>query len=126
MAQATYDKNSDTFSLEAALTGTQAVAYIVRPNAVTMDAIRRLRLDPSLHRSYNSGEEQQGKPIPYPLPRGTISMHVRWAALSIQGSVAVMPMPSRRAKLWRQCASSTVVTQWHRGDQRRLGHAQAW
>ena len=71
---------------------TQAVAYIVRPNAFTMDAIRRLRLDPSLHRTYNSGEEQQARPIPYPLLRGTISMHVRWAPLSLPGRVAVMPM----------------------------------
>ncbi len=68
----------------------QAVAYIVRPNALTMDAIRRLRLDPSLHRTFYSGEEQQGRPIPYPLPRGTISMHVRWATLLLLDSAAVM------------------------------------
>ena len=55
----------------------QAVAYIVRPNALTMDAIGRLRMDPSLHRTYHSGEEQSDTALPYPLPRGTISMHVR-------------------------------------------------
>ena len=59
----------------------QAVAYIVRPNALTMGAISRLRKDPGLHRTYHSGEHQADRAMPYPLPKGTISMHVRCVSL---------------------------------------------
>ena len=53
----------------------------MRPNALAMDSIKRMRLDPSMHKTHHLGEEQAGRAIPYPLPRGTISMHVRCAVM---------------------------------------------
>ncbi len=54
----------------------QAVAYIVRPNAPTMEAIRALRMDTSLQQVYYQSKLQE-EVMPYPLPPGTVSMHVR-------------------------------------------------
>ena len=58
----------------------QAAAYIIRPNNYTMAKIRRLRMNPALHNVWQYGRAATHLSVPYPLPPGTISMHVRRAA----------------------------------------------
>jgi hypothetical protein len=55
----------------------QAAAYIIRPNNYTMAKIRRLRMNPKLHNVWQHGKAAAHLEVPYPLPPGTISMHVR-------------------------------------------------
>ena len=55
----------------------QAAAYIIRPNNHTMAKIRRLRMNPKLHNVWQHGRAATHLEVPYPLPPGTISMHVR-------------------------------------------------
>ena len=55
----------------------QAAAYIIRPNNHTMAKIRRLRMNPKLHNVWQYGKAATHLSVPYPLPPGTISMHVR-------------------------------------------------
>ena len=55
----------------------QAVAYLVRPNAPTLAAVRALRLNPDMHQVARNGDVQKAVGVPFPLPAGTISMHVR-------------------------------------------------
>ena len=55
----------------------QAAAYIIRPNAPTMAAITALRMNTSLTHVWQNGQLQPGLTMPYPLPQGTVSMHVR-------------------------------------------------
>lgn len=55
----------------------QAVAYLVRPNAPTLAAVRALRLNSALHQVARNGKVQKSALVPFPLPPGTISMHVR-------------------------------------------------
>ena len=55
----------------------QAAAYIIRPNNHTMAKIRRLRQNPALHHVWQNGRPATHMTVPYPLPAGTISMHVR-------------------------------------------------
>ena len=50
----------------------------MRPNAPTMAAIRELRMDTSLQQVYYQSKLQEGEVMPYPLPPGTVSMHVRY------------------------------------------------
>ena len=49
----------------------------MRPNAPTMEAIRALRMDTSLQQVYYQTKLQEEEVMPYPLPPGTVSMHVR-------------------------------------------------
>jgi len=55
----------------------QAAAYIIRPNNHTMAKIWRLRTNRHLHRVWQHGEPVMSLTVPYPLPPGTVSMHVR-------------------------------------------------
>ncbi len=55
----------------------QAAAYIIRPNNHTMAKIWRLRQNPALHHVWQNGRPATHLSVPYPLPAGTISMHVR-------------------------------------------------
>ncbi len=55
----------------------QAAAYIIRPNNHTMAKIWRLRQNPALHHVWQYGRPATHLSVPYPLPAGTISMHVR-------------------------------------------------
>ena len=56
----------------------QAAAYIIRPNNHTMAKIWRLRQNPALHHVWQNGRPATHLSVPYPLPAGTISMHVRY------------------------------------------------
>ena len=62
-----------------ALCALQAVAYLVRPNAPTLAAIRTMRLDTAMHQVACAGARQPNETVPFPLPPGTISIHVRCA-----------------------------------------------
>ena len=55
----------------------QAVAYLVRPNAPTLAAVRAMRLNPAMHQVARNGELNNTATVPFPLPPGTISIHVR-------------------------------------------------
>ncbi|KAK6336527.1 hypothetical protein TWF696_002077 [Orbilia brochopaga] len=57
----------------------QAASYIMRFNARTMAELRRKRMDESLQHSVRSDGEtvKEGSEIPFPLPAGSVSMHVR-------------------------------------------------
>ena len=84
----------------------QAVAYIVRPNAPTMDAIRALRMDTSLQQVYYQSKLQEEEVMPYPLPPGTVSMHVR--SLS-QALVATLTPSALARQLEGICSLSSVA-----------------
>lgn len=57
-------------------------AYIMRPNGAAMQRLRELRMDPKLHKGFSllkgenpaSGDELA---MPFPVPEGAFSMHVR-------------------------------------------------
>ncbi|KAJ3170493.1 hypothetical protein HDU87_008726 [Geranomyces variabilis] len=55
----------------------QSAAYLSRLNAATSDALRSLRLDPTLHRTWTHDDDRPYLAAPYPLPRGTMNLHVR-------------------------------------------------
>ncbi|KAJ3151985.1 hypothetical protein HDU89_001630 [Geranomyces variabilis] len=55
----------------------QSAAYLSRLNAETSDALRVLRLDPTLHRTWTHDDDRPYLSAPYPLPRGTMNLHVR-------------------------------------------------
>ncbi|KAI8586596.1 hypothetical protein BDZ88DRAFT_509668 [Geranomyces variabilis] len=55
----------------------QSAAYLSRLNAKTSDALRALRLDPTLHRTWTHDDDRPYLSAPYPLPRGTMNLHVR-------------------------------------------------
>lgn len=56
----------------------QATAYIARMNARTREVLGRLRLDPSMHNAFvRIDDKVQKLNMPFPLPPGTIDMHVR-------------------------------------------------
>jgi len=54
----------------------QSGAYLMRLNANTSDLIKQLRLDPKLHQEWVRGTHESKIP-PFPLPAGTMNMHVR-------------------------------------------------
>lgn len=56
----------------------QAAAYVMRPNAVAMERLKTLRTDTSLNRGLIVTEEgSTAVDMPFPLPDGSWSMHVR-------------------------------------------------
>ena len=55
----------------------QAAAYIIRPNAPTIAAMSALRMNASMAHVWRNGRLEPNLSMPYPLPPGTISMHVR-------------------------------------------------
>ncbi|KAG5460473.1 MAG: hypothetical protein BJ554DRAFT_7476 [Olpidium bornovanus] len=54
----------------------QSAAYIARLNSHTSAAVSVLRHNESQHAAWSHGRKG-GKPVPYPLPAGTVSLHVR-------------------------------------------------
>ena len=56
----------------------QSTAYVARLNRRTMNALRELRFDPHLHQGIIQNDASRKMVhMPFPLPAGTISMHVR-------------------------------------------------
>ena len=69
----------------------QAAAYIIRPNPPTMAAIVALRMNTSMTHVWRNGQPQPNLTMPYPLPPGTVSMHVRHKLPTLQSQ----PSPNR-------------------------------
>lgn len=63
----------------------QVAAYLVRPNAATLAALQQMRLNASMHVAvHRPSKPSQSIPMPFPLPRGTISAHVRHGDKAIE------------------------------------------
>lgn len=61
----------------------QASAWVMRLKAASLAELYSMRLDSTKHTGFtlsSSGSGLQTLDMPYPLPQGTISMHVRYAS----------------------------------------------